>query len=120
LFKVQLLALHNAVNMAEPLVDNPSAAADPHLPDAFVTLLTADSYLPGALALLHALHELHPAPRNFKIACLVTPETVDAATIGALRNAGYDVVIGVEPIASGQRGQTGLHLMGERSRASHC
>lgn len=94
------------------LLDNPSAAADPTLPDAFVTLLTDSSYLPGALALLHALHELHPAPRNFKIACLVTPETIQAATIGALRNAGYDVVIGVEPIASGQRGKTGLHLMG--------
>ncbi|KLT43180.1 nucleotide-diphospho-sugar transferase [Cutaneotrichosporon oleaginosum] len=98
--------------MVESLVDNPSAAANPALPDAFVTLLTADSYLPGALALLHALHELHPAPRNFKIACLVTPQTVDAASIGALRNAGYDVVIGVEPIASGQRGQRNLHLMG--------
>ncbi|GMK54193.1 hypothetical protein CspeluHIS016_0107790 [Cutaneotrichosporon spelunceum] len=109
LFKVQFLI--GLVNMAA-LLDNPSAAADPTLPDAFVTLLTDSSYLPGALALLHALHELHPAPRNFKIACLVTPETIQAATIGALRNAGYDVVIGVEPIASGQRGKTGLHLMG--------
>ena len=84
----------------------------PDLPNAFVTLLTHSKYLPGALVLLHSLHELHPEPRNFQIACLVTPETVDAHTIGALRNAGYDLVIGVEPIASGAAGQQGLQLMG--------
>lgn len=84
------------------------------LPRAIVTLLTAPAYLPGALVLLHALHELHPAPRDFQIVCLVTPETVDAHTIGALRTAGYDLVIGVEPIASGTTGQAGLNLMGKR------
>ncbi|WOO82835.1 Glycogenin-1 [Vanrija pseudolonga] len=82
------------------------------LPNAFVTLLTDSSYLPGALVLLHSLQDLHPAPRSFKIVCLVTPETVDARTIGVLRNAGYDLVIGVEPIASGASGQQGLQLMG--------
>lgn len=82
------------------------------LPNAFVTLLTNSSYLPGALVLLHSLQDLHPAPRSFKIVCLVTPETVDARTIGVLRNAGYDLVIGVEPIASGASGQQGLELMG--------
>jgi hypothetical protein len=82
------------------------------LPKAFVTLLTGQAYLPGALVLLHALHELHPKPRDFQIVCLVTPETVDARTIGALRDAGYDLVIGVEPIASGPAGQAGLDLMG--------
>jgi len=83
------------------------------LPKAAVTLLTNASYLPGALVLLHSLRELHPAPRDFKIVCLVTPETVDARTIGALRSSGYDLVIGVEPIASGETGVQGLSLMGK-------
>ncbi|KAL7420151.1 glycogenin glucosyltransferase [Cryptotrichosporon argae] len=82
------------------------------LPNAFVTLLTTPSYLPGALVLLHSLLALHPAPRDFKTVCLVTPETVDAKSIGALREAGYDLVIGVEPIGSGVPGQEGLELMG--------
>ncbi|WVO21294.1 uncharacterized protein IAS62_002602 [Cryptococcus decagattii] len=82
------------------------------LSNAFVTLLTTSTYLPGALVLLHALHDLHPAPRDFQIVALVTPETVDAATIGELRRAGYDLVIGVEPIGSGKAGQVGLELMG--------
>ncbi|WVQ85140.1 hypothetical protein IAT38_007305 [Cryptococcus sp. DSM 104549] len=82
------------------------------LPNAFVTLLTTPSYLPGALVLLHSLHDLHPEPRDFKIVALVTPETVDAKTIGELRKAGYDLVIGVEPIGSGKAGQHGLTLMG--------
>ncbi|WVN86039.1 uncharacterized protein L203_101197 [Cryptococcus depauperatus CBS 7841] len=82
------------------------------LPNAFVTLLTTPSYLPGALVLLHSLRKLHPEPRDFKIVALVTPETVDAKTIGELRNAGYDIVIGVEPIGSGKSGWENLHLMG--------
>ena len=82
------------------------------LPNAFVTLLTTPSYLPGALVLLHSLLELHPKDRDFKTVCLVTPETVDAKTIGALRSAGWDYVIGVEPIGSGKAGQKGLQLMG--------
>jgi hypothetical protein len=85
---------------------------------AFVTLLTTDSYLPGALVLLHSLIELHPAPRDFKIVALVTPETVDAKSIGELRKAGYDLVIGVEPIGSGKPGQQGLDLMGMSSICS--
>nr|XP_031859843.1 uncharacterized protein CI109_004691 [Kwoniella shandongensis]KAA5526915.1 hypothetical protein CI109_004691 [Kwoniella shandongensis] len=89
-----------------------SSTTTTSLPNAFVTLLTTPSYLPGALVLLHSLHDLHPAPRDFKIVCLVTPETVDARTIGELREAGYDLVIGVEPIGSGKAGQTGLNLMG--------
>lgn len=83
--------------------------------NAFVTLLTTSSYLPGALVLLHALRALHPAPCDFQIIALVTPETVDAKTIGELRKAGYDLVIGVEPIGSGSPGQESLNLMGEFS-----
>ncbi|KAI9632174.1 nucleotide-diphospho-sugar transferase, partial [Dioszegia hungarica] len=80
--------------------------------NAIITLLTSPSYLPGTLVLLHALHNLHPAPRDFKIVCLVTPETVDAKTIGEVRKAGYDLVIGVEGIGSGLEGEQGLGLMG--------
>ncbi|KAK4686846.1 hypothetical protein P7C73_g3279, partial [Tremellales sp. Uapishka_1] len=81
------------------------------LPNAFVTLLTSSSYLPGALVLLHSLLALHPAPRAFKTVCLVTPETVDVKTIAELRRAGWDLVIGVEGIASGSSGQGGLDMM---------
>lgn len=89
------------------------------LPNAFITLLTTPSYLPGALVLLHALTELHPSPRDFQIVCLVTPETVDAKTIKTLREAGYDLVIGVEPIGSGVGGGEGLRLMGECAPSEH-
>lgn len=82
------------------------------LPHAFVTLLTHPSYLPGALVLLYALQNQHPAPRQFQIVCLVTPQTVDARAIGVLQNAGFDAIIGVEPIASGKAGQRNLQLMG--------
>lgn len=86
------------------------------LPRAFVTLLTDSSYLPGALVLLHALRQLHPAPRGFKIVCLITPETVDARAIGILQNAGFDLVVGVEPISSGKQNYRGLELMGTSPR----
>lgn len=62
--------------------------------------------------LLHALKELHPTPRDFKIVCLISPETVDARVVGVLQNAGFDLVIGVEPIASGRAGYRGLEMMG--------
>lgn len=90
------------------------------LPNAFVTLLTTPAYLPGALVLLHSLLELHPAPRDFKTVCIVTPESVDAKVIGELRNAGYDLVIGVEGISSGVTGEDGLNLMGEYINICQC
>ena len=85
---------------------------------AFVTLLTSDSYLPGALTLAAALREIHPSPAvepevEFQTACLVTPETVDVSSIKLLRGA-FDVVIGVEIIEDEDR--KGLELLGE----SHC
>lgn len=63
--------------------------------------------------LCHALRELHPFPRqtDFKIVCIVTPETVDVASIKELRKA-FDEVIGVEVIGSGIDGEAGLNLMG--------
>jgi hypothetical protein len=82
---------------------------------AFVTLITSDSYLPGALTLAAALRDIHPKPAakpevDFQTACLVTPETVDVSSIKLLRGA-FDVVIGVEVIDDEDR--KGLELLGE-------
>ncbi|KAK7465365.1 glycogenin glucosyltransferase [Stygiomarasmius scandens] len=83
-------------------------------PYAFVTLLTSDHYLPGALALAAALRDIHPYPAvppevDFQTVCLVTPESVDVSSIKLLRKA-YDVVIGVELIT--QENDKGLQLLG--------
>jgi hypothetical protein len=82
---------------------------------AFATLLTTDSYLPGALTLAAALRDVHaqlPAPNQipFETVCLVTPETVDVKSIKALRKV-FDVVVGVE-ILEFETNQQGLSLLG--------
>ncbi|KAL4063643.1 glycosyltransferase family 8 protein [Scleroderma yunnanense] len=69
---------------------------------AFVTLLTSDSYLPGALILSGALKDVHqslPPDQQviYETVCLVTPHTLDITTIRLLRRA-FNVVIGVEVI----------------------
>ncbi|KAG6862131.1 hypothetical protein C0995_004213 [Termitomyces sp. Mi166 len=83
-------------------------------PYAFVTLISSDSYLPGALALAGALKDVHPTPAvppevDFQTVCLVTPETVDVSTIKLLRKV-FDLVIGVETIL--QQDEAGLALLG--------
>lgn len=83
-------------------------------PYAFVSLLTSDSYLPGVLTLAAALKDIHPSPAvhpevDFQTVCLVTPETVDIASIKLLRKA-FDVVIGVEIIE--EENERGLQLLG--------
>jgi glycogenin glucosyltransferase len=83
-------------------------------PFAFVSLITSDSYLPGALVVAASLKDLHPTPAvapevDFKTVCLVTPETVDVKSIKALRRA-FDLVIGVEIIAANS--SSGLDLLG--------
>lgn len=87
------------------------------MPDryAFATLVTSDSYLPGALALAAALKDVHPSPPvhpevPFQKICIVTPETVDVKTIRFLRKA-FDVVIGVEVIEEEMSEE--LKLLGE-------
>jgi len=87
-------------------------------PYAFVTLLTSDSYLPGALTLAAALKDVHPFPAHppevdFQTVCLVTPETVDIASIKLLRKA-FDLVVGVEVIE--EDNERGLQLLGEYHR----
>ncbi|KAL1748961.1 glycosyltransferase family 8 protein [Schizophyllum fasciatum] len=83
-------------------------------PNAFVTLVTSDRYLPGALTQVAAIGDLHPKDahephEHFQTVCLVTPETVDVSTIKALRNA-FNVVVGVEIIE--QEDDKGLRLLG--------
>ncbi|KAI9460544.1 hypothetical protein BJY52DRAFT_1118085, partial [Lactarius psammicola] len=83
-------------------------------PYAFVTLLTSDFYLPGALTLAAALRDVHPSPApppevDFQTVCLVTPETVDVTSIKLLRKA-FDVVVGVEVIE--EDNERGLQLLG--------
>ena len=84
-------------------------------PYAFVTLVSSDSYLPGALTLAAALKDLHPSPPvppevDFQTVCLVTPEIVDVSTIKHLRRA-FNLVIGVEVID--QNDENGLKLLGK-------
>ncbi|KAH7106975.1 nucleotide-diphospho-sugar transferase [Auriculariales sp. MPI-PUGE-AT-0066] len=81
---------------------------------AFVTLVTSDAYLPGALVVASALRDLHSTPAeppevDYRTVCLVTPETVDVKAIKLLRRT-FDVVIGVEVIAVDQ--SEGLQLLG--------
>ncbi|RPD55899.1 hypothetical protein L227DRAFT_579376 [Lentinus tigrinus ALCF2SS1-6] len=83
-------------------------------PYAFVTLVTSDYYLPGALAVAASLKDLHPSPPTppevpFQTLCLVTPESVDVSSIKLLRRT-FDVVIGVEIIE--QDDDKGLQLLG--------
>ncbi|KAF8445579.1 nucleotide-diphospho-sugar transferase [Boletus edulis BED1] len=71
---------------------------------AFVTLLTSDAYLPGAITVAAALKGVHrhlPLDQTveYETVCLVTPETVDVTAIRLLRKA-FNVVIGVEVIVT--------------------
>lgn len=81
------------------------------LPFAVVTLLTTDSYLPGALTAIHSLLDIEgPAPfRPFETVCLVTPSTVSHDTLQALEKV-FDRVVGVEEIVT--QSWTELDLLG--------
>jgi hypothetical protein len=90
-------------------------------PFAFVTLLSSDSYLPGALAQVAALRDIHPSPPtppevDFTTVCIVTPESLDIATIKRLRKE-YDLVVGVEILE--QENQKGLDLLGPSLPYTH-
>ncbi|KAF9535648.1 hypothetical protein CPB83DRAFT_913069 [Crepidotus variabilis] len=83
-------------------------------PFAFVTLISSDSYLPGALAQVAAIRDIHPSPPQhpevaFQTVCIVTPESLDVATIKRLRQE-FDLVVGVEILE--QENQQGLKLLG--------
>jgi glycogenin glucosyltransferase len=86
---------------------------------AFVTLITSDAYLPGALTIAAALNDVHrPLPLDETVAyetvCLVTPEIVDITTIRLLRKA-FDVVVGVEMIVPPASDTESLTLLGASS-----
>ncbi|KAJ1032613.1 hypothetical protein NDA16_000636 [Ustilago loliicola] len=84
--------------------------------NAFVTLLTSDHYLPGALVLAESLRLSHAVPKkgkaradapsssrgshlDFQVVALITPETLSVQSIKALRRSGlFDWIVGVEPI----------------------
>ncbi|KAF5323529.1 hypothetical protein D9611_005674 [Ephemerocybe angulata] len=80
-------------------------------PHAFVTLVSSDAYLPGALAQVAALSDLPDTDgdRTAVHVCLVTPETVDVSTIRLLRKA-FDLVVGVEVLEDAD--DRGLKLLG--------
>ncbi|KAI3487473.1 hypothetical protein L1887_48577 [Cichorium endivia] len=82
--------------------------------NAFVTLLTSDHYLPGALVLAESLRISHGLARkgkaragpsrsaattDFQVVALITPDTLSVQSIKALRRSGlFDWIVGVEPI----------------------
>lgn len=92
---------------------------------AFVTLVTTDHYLPGALVLAHSLRQAHTASskpagaltpadlanlgaaglsnrtsidKKVDLVCLVTPATVSVRTVKTLVRY-FDKVVGVEPLS---------------------
>jgi hypothetical protein len=79
---------------------------------AFVTLLTSDSYLAGALTAIHSVLDAEGVQlrRAFETVCLVTPATVSQAAIKALERT-FDRVIGVEEITTESWSE--LDLLGE-------
>ena len=94
-----------------------SSGKIPNLPasakEAVVDFTSHDS-------LVAALKDLHPSPPTppevpFQTVCLVTPETVDVASIKTLRRA-YDVVVGVEIIE--QEDDRKLRLLGKSPSTS--
>lgn len=85
------------------------ASSRPNRPRyAFVTLLTTDSYLPGALVLAHSIRAAHSNLSKlstsdatnipFDLICLVSPNNVKVQSIRSLRRA-FDLVVGIEPLS---------------------
>lgn len=68
-------------------------------PYAVVTLLTSDSYLPGAINTLNSLLDVEPDRSRFTTLALVTPSTISHTSIQALQKV-FDVVVGVEVITT--------------------
>ena len=78
---------------------------------AFVTLLTSDSYLAGALTCVNSLLDVEgTASLDFETVCLVTPATVGQASIKALQKT-FDAVVGVAEITTESWKE--LDLLGE-------
>lgn len=84
---------------------------------AFVTLLTTDTYLAGALTAVNSILDLESidSVKTFETVCLVTPATVGHKSIQALQKV-FDRVVGVEPIVTQSWEQ--LKLLGKLIRCS--
>lgn len=85
--------------------------------NAFVTLVTSDAYLAGALVSLHSLLDVEgqsPAVL-FETVCLVTPESVSVETIKSLRQA-FGLVVGVDAIRTNSYKE--LNLLGASTLCS--
>jgi len=84
---------------------------------AFVTVLTSDSYLPGALVTACSIKDVEEASTSkYDLVCLVTLDSVSVQTIKALRQM-YDLVISVEEICSGHS-ENELRLLGRQDLSS--
>lgn len=84
---------------------------------AFATLLTSDSYLPGALVTARSIKDCEGIyPQRFDLVCLVTLDSVSVQSIKALRQI-YDLVVSVEEIRS-THSQDELNLLGRQDLAS--
>ncbi|GAA5880750.1 hypothetical protein JCM16303_004337 [Sporobolomyces ruberrimus] len=86
---------------------------------AFVTLLTSDSYLAGALTTINSVLDVEPftpySQRTFDTVCLVSPSTVGHSSLKALEKV-FDAVVGVEQIITQSWGN--LDLLGRRDLAA--
>ncbi|KAK4705130.1 hypothetical protein P7C70_g1082, partial [Phenoliferia sp. Uapishka_3] len=84
---------------------------------AVVTLLTTDSYLPGALTAIHSLLDVEGAApfRPFETVCIITPSTVGHESLQAVEKV-FDHVIGVEEIMT--QSWTELDLLGRKDLAA--
>jgi glycogenin len=69
--------------------------------NAFVTLVTSDAYVPGALTALNSLLDAEGKTKAglFETVCLVTPTTVSTESIRTIRRA-FETTVGVDPIRS--------------------
>ncbi|EFP81581.2 uncharacterized protein PGTG_07830 [Puccinia graminis f. sp. tritici CRL 75-36-700-3] len=84
---------------------------------AFVTVLTSDSYLPGALVTARSIKDVEKAStRQFDLVCVVTLDSVSVQSIKALRQM-YDLVISAEVIRSGHS-EHELNLLGRQDLSS--
>ncbi|KAG0142019.1 hypothetical protein CROQUDRAFT_683440 [Cronartium quercuum f. sp. fusiforme G11] len=82
-------------------------------PNAFVTMLTSDSYLPGALVTAHSIKqsEQFNESQDFDLVCLITLESVTAESIKGLRKV-FNLVISVDELRS--FGKDELNLLGRQ------
>ncbi|KAI9608887.1 hypothetical protein H4Q26_005078 [Puccinia striiformis f. sp. tritici PST-130] len=117
--RILLLLKRDFLSSSFPLVSQASCLFSATLMAswAFVTLLTSDSYLPGALVTASSIKESEKElTRKYDLVCLVTLDSVSVQSIKALRQV-YDLVISVEEIRSGHA-EHELKLLGRQDLSS--